>query len=78
MEDLLIHLSAHQLQKKANEVIAGEDLNVLVGNIPLEGKEKEAVKENILVLLKDKYDFVLITTHGDILHEMNKRNISYI
>lgn len=57
ISDLLIHLSADQLQKKANEVIAGEDLNVLVGNIPLEGKEKEAVKENILVLLKDKYDF---------------------
>lgn len=57
ISDLLVHLSADQLQKKANEVIAGEDLNVLVGNIPLEGKEKEAVKENILVLLKDKYDF---------------------
>ena len=57
ISDLLVHLSADQLQKKANEVIAGEDLNVLVGNIPLEGKEKDAVKENILVLLKDKYDF---------------------
>ena len=57
ISDLLIHLSGEQLQKKANEVIAGEDLNVLVGNIPLEGKEKEAVKENILALLKDKYDF---------------------
>ena len=57
ISDLLVHLSGEQLQKKANEVIAGEDLNVLVGNIPLEGKEKDAVKENILVLLKDKYDF---------------------
>ena len=57
ISDLLIHLSANQLQRKANEVIAGEDLNVLVGNIPLEGKEKEAVKENILLLLKDKYNF---------------------
>lgn len=57
ISDLLVHLSADQLQKKANEVIAGEDLNVLVGNIPLEGKEKEAVKENILLLLKDKYNF---------------------
>ena len=57
ISDLLVHLSGEQLQKKANEVIAGEDLNVLVGNIPLEGKEKVAVKENILVLLKDKYDF---------------------
>ena len=57
ISDLLIHLSGEQLQKKANEVIAGEDLNVLVGNIPLEGKEKDAVKENILALLKEKYDF---------------------
>lgn len=30
-----------------------------------------------VLALKDKYDFVLITTHGDILHEMNKRGISY-
>ena len=57
ISDLLIHLSGEQLQKKANEVIAGEDLNVLVGNIPLEGKEKDAVKENILAHLKEKYDF---------------------
>lgn len=57
ISDLLIHLSGEQFQKKANEVIAGEDLNVLVGNIPLEGKEKDAVKENILALLKEKYDF---------------------
>ena len=57
ISDLLIHLSADQLQKKANEVIAGEDLNVLVGNMPLEGTEKDAVKANILALLKEKYDF---------------------
>ena len=57
ISDLLIHLSGDQLQKKANEVIAGEDLNVLVGNMPLEDTEKEAVKANILALLKEKYDF---------------------
>lgn len=57
ISDLLVHLSGEQLQKKANEVIQGEDLNVLVGNIPLDGEEKDAVKANILKLLKDKYDF---------------------
>ncbi|SCJ73581.1 Probable M18 family aminopeptidase 1 [uncultured Clostridium sp.] len=57
ISDLLVHLSGDQLQKKANEVIHGEDLNVLVGNIPLDGEEKDAVKANILKLLKDKYDF---------------------
>lgn len=57
ISDLLVHLSGEQLQKKANEVIHGEDLNVLVGNIPLEGKDNDAVKANILRLLKEKYDF---------------------
>ncbi|MGN0505992.1 MAG: aminopeptidase [Lachnospiraceae bacterium] len=54
--DLLVHLSAKQMGKKASEVIEGEDLNILVGSIPLEGEEKEAVKANILALLKEKYD----------------------
>ena len=57
ISDLLIHLSADQLQKKANVVIEGEDLNLLVGNMPLEGCEKDAVKANILNTLKEKYDF---------------------
>lgn len=57
VSDLLIHLSQDQLQKKANVVIEGEDLNILVGSIPLEGKEKDAVKANILTILKEKYDF---------------------
>lgn len=57
VSDLLIHLSQDQLQKKANVVIEGEDLNILVGSIPLEGKEKDAVKANILNILKEKYDF---------------------
>ena len=55
ISDLLIHLSAKQMQKKATEVIEGENLNVLVGSIPLEGEETEGVKENILSILKEKY-----------------------
>ena len=56
VSDLLVHLSAEQLTKKAAKVIEGEDLNVLVGSMPLRGTEKEAVKANILEILKDKYD----------------------
>ena len=56
ISDLLIHLSAKQMQKKATEVIEGENLNVLVGSIPLEGEETEGVKENILSILKEKYE----------------------
>lgn len=54
--DLLIHLSAKQLEKSGSKVIEGEDLNILVGSIPLEGEEKEAVKSNILAMLKEKYN----------------------
>ncbi|MBE5929816.1 MAG: aminopeptidase [Lachnospiraceae bacterium] len=54
--DLLIHLSAKQMEKNAAKVVEGEDLNILVGSIPLEGEEKEAVKSNILAMLKEQYD----------------------
>lgn len=56
ISDLLIHLSAEQLDKKAAKVIEGENLDVTLGNMPLVGEEKDAVKANILKLLKDKYD----------------------
>ena len=57
ISDLLIHLSADQLQKKATEVIEGEDLNVTVGSIPLENEEKDAVKANVVRILKTTYGF---------------------
>lgn len=56
ISDLLIHLSGKQLEKKASEVVEGESLDVLVGSIPLEGKEEEPVKAQILSILKEKYD----------------------
>lgn len=63
VSDLLIHLSAEQLEKKAAKVIEGEDLNLLVGSIPEENKKeekekvKEPVKAAVLAILKEKYDF---------------------
>ena len=54
--DLLIHLSADQLQKPAAKVIEGEGLDVTLGSKPLKGEDKNAVKANILKLLKKKYD----------------------
>lgn len=55
VSDLLIHLSGTQLEKKANKVIEGEDLNILIGSIPLEGDDKEPVKAQILKILGEKY-----------------------
>lgn len=54
--DLLIHLSAEQMEKKANKVIEGENLDILFGSIPLNDKDKDAVTKNVLKLLKEKYD----------------------
>lgn len=54
--DLLIHLAAEQMEAKAGKVIEGEKLDLLIGNMPLDGEEKEAVKANIIKLLKEKYD----------------------
>ena len=54
--DLLVHLSAEQMENKADKVIEGEKLDLIVGNKPMKGIEKEAVKENILELLKKTYD----------------------
>ncbi|MBR6428984.1 MAG: aminopeptidase [Clostridia bacterium] len=58
ISDLLIHLSQEQMQKKAAEVIGGEDLNLIIGGRPLKDtEEKEAVKANVLGIIKEKYGF---------------------
>ena len=70
ISDLLIHLSAEQLEKKASKVIEGEALDIIIGSRPAPAKkttakgadakedkeEKEAVKKSILALLKEYYD----------------------
>lgn len=54
--DLLIHLAGQQMEKNAAKVIEGENLDILVGSIPLEDKEKDAVKEGIIGILKNTYE----------------------
>lgn len=54
--DLLIHLSKNQLSKTAREALVGEQMNLVVGNIPINEDEKETVKANVLKILKEKYN----------------------
>ncbi len=61
VSDLLVHLSSEQMEKKASKVIEGENLDVLVGSIPFKSEEeekkaKEAVKTNVLNILKEQYN----------------------
>ena len=54
VSDLLIHLSGEQLEKKAAKVIEGENLDLLIGSIPMQTEDekvKEKVKANIMNLL---------------------------
>jgi aspartyl aminopeptidase len=55
--DILPHLSRNvQDDRKAREVIKGEELKVLFGSVPVEDENtKEKIKENILIHLKKEY-----------------------
>ena len=62
VSDLLIHLAGEQMEKKAVKVIEGENLNLLIGSIPVdtengesEKEVKEKVKANILSILTKEY-----------------------
>lgn len=54
--DLLPHLAKDQMSKKMTEGIEAENMNVLIGGMPVEAKDvKEKVKFGILKLLNEKY-----------------------
>ena len=54
--DLLPHLAKDQVNKKLGEAIEGENLDLLIGSIPiLDEKAKQKVKLNILKILNEKY-----------------------
>ncbi len=64
VSDLLIHLSQEQLKKSAASVIDGEDMNILIGSMPMsvtdeddqETKQaKQKICGNILNILKEQY-----------------------
>ena len=57
--DLLPHLAQDQMQRKLNEGVKGEDLNLLVGSIPYNNqKGPDSVKLNIMNILNQKYGIV--------------------
>lgn len=59
--DILIHLAAEKMEKTAAKVIEGENMDLLIGNMPigdcedLKEKEKETIKANVLDILKKQY-----------------------
>lgn len=56
ISDLLAHLSAEQMTKTLDKGIEGENLNALIGSIPVKDKkDKSRVKSNILNILNETY-----------------------
>ena len=55
VSDLLVHLAGEQMEKKASKVIEGEALDLIVGNIPVKDKDKDAVTAGVLNILKESY-----------------------
>lgn len=59
VSDLLVHLSADQMKKTLAEGITGEQLNVILGTVPLPDDEgADRVKLAILNLLHEKYGII--------------------
>ena len=81
--DLLPHLDKEN--KKASDIVTGEELNLVIGGMPLNGKKKdEKVKEpfkaNILKFLNDKYGIVekdFVTGELEVVPAVKARDVGF-
>lgn len=79
--DLLPHLAKDQMERKLKDGILGEDLNLLVGSVPI-GEEgvSERVKLNILKILNDKYGIVerdFVSSELEIVPAFKARSLGF-
>lgn len=54
VSDLLIHLASEQMTKKADKVVEGEDLNVLVGSMPGQLRKQMILTVKTIRMLRKK------------------------
>lgn len=50
VSDLLIHLAQEQMEKKANKVIEGEALDIIIGNMPLKASKNEKKRKQLRLM----------------------------
>ena len=79
--DLLPHLAQEQMEKKLKDGIAGEDLNLLIGSIPI-GDEKitERIKLNVLKILNDKYGITerdFVSSELELVPDFKARSLGF-
>ncbi len=56
--DILPHLGKDQAVKKLGEAFTGEDLNVLIGSLPLDKEGEQLYKLNVMKILNEQYGIV--------------------
>ena len=79
--DLLPHLAQDQMEKKLKNGIDGEDLQLLIGSIPVkDNKAKEKIKLNILNILNQKYGIVesdLLSSELEVIPAFKARSLGF-
>lgn len=79
--DLLPHLGATQMVKKASEVITGEQLNVLIGGLPIgDENTKDRFKLGLLNLLYEQYGITerdFVTAEIEVVPAGNARDVGF-
>ena len=78
--DLLPHLAQEQMKKSSSQVIEAEELNLLIGSMPLSGEEKDAVKTNILSILNEKYSICeedFLSAELEIVPAANAKDVGF-
>lgn len=71
INEILIHLSQEQMTRKAGEAVKAEEMNVLIGNIPVDDEDKDKLKDRVkLTVLKYLYDTYKITEKDFITAEL--------
>ncbi|MBN1775462.1 MAG: aminopeptidase [Clostridiales bacterium] len=79
--DLLPHLGAEQMSRKGSDIVKGEDLNILVGGLPLGAKDlKYEYKIAVLKILNEKYGIVekdFVSAELEIVPAMKARDVGF-
>ncbi len=77
ISDLLPHLAQKQMEKTGKEIIDGENLSVIFGNIPIRNK---GVKANILNMLNEKYGIVeedLVSAELEVVPAFKAKDVGF-
>lgn len=78
--DLLPHLGNEQMNRKGTDIVKGEDLNVIIGGIPIEDDVPQAFKIGILKYLFENYGMTerdFVSAELEIVPSMKAKDVGF-